>query len=569
VHLFPAPLASVSVPRSADTVFTGGHVLTFDDASTVAEAIAVVGDRITAVGTDPAVLALAGPDCRVIPLSGRTVIPGIIDAHAHMEREGLKQLRLSLAGLTTVDEILARIATEAARTPKGQWIVTMPVGEPPYYFGGPDALAEKRMPDRHELDRAAPDHPVCISGVFGNWGRPPGHTALNTLALRRSGIDRETKPTCSGVTIERDSSGEPSGIIIEHNNRPTVEFDLLRAVPKFGALDRLDAIRRSMPLYNAMGTTSIYEGHGSSPETIACYRQLAEENALTVRTSLTVSPTWKDAEEADRAMRDWLCYARRQGVGNEWLRISGVFVGYGDDPAVARLTRKALPDTGWTGFVESASTPDEYRAYVTLAARHDLRVHTIVGDKLAEILPILADVDRVHPLAGRRWVLEHVGRVRRQDFATLKRLGVLVTTIPPYQIWKNADRYLADSDGGESAVPHRSLVAAGIPVAAGTDNIPYNPFFSVWAMVARQERTTGRVIGAGERLVAEDALRLLTRNGAWLSFEETRKGTLESGKLADLAVLSRDPRDTPVDVLPEVRAMLTMIGGRIVHEKWS
>ena len=204
-----------------------------------------------------------------------------------------------------------------------------------------------------------------------------------------------------------------------------------------------------------------------------------------------------------------------------------MFIGFGDDPAVARLTRKALPDTGWTGFVESANTTDEYRAYVMLAARHDLRVHTIVGDKLAEILPILEDVDRVHPLAGRRWVLEHVGRVRKQDFATLKRLGIFVTTIPPYQIWKNADRYLDDTDGGESAMPHRSFLAAGIPVAAGTDNIPYNPFFSVWAMVARQERTTGRVIGPGERLHAEDALRLLTRNGAWLSFDEARKGTLE------------------------------------------
>ena len=179
-------------------------------------------------------LALAGPElASSIPLSGRTVIPGIIDAHAHMEREGLKQLRLSLAGLATVREILDRIAAEAARTPKGQWIVTMPVGEPPYYFGGPDTLAEKRMPDRHELDRAAPDHPVCISGVFGNWGRPPGYTALNTLALRLNGIDRETKPACSGVTIERDASGEPTGIIVEHNNRPTVEFDLLPAVPKF------------------------------------------------------------------------------------------------------------------------------------------------------------------------------------------------------------------------------------------------------------------------------------------------------------------------------------------------
>jgi predicted amidohydrolase YtcJ len=103
-------------------------------------------------------------------------------------------------------------------------------------------------------------------------------------------------------------------------------------------------------------------------------------------------------------------------------------------------------------------------------------------------------------------------------------------------------------------------------VAAGTDNIPYNPFFSLWAMVARQERTTGRVIGPGERLAAEDALRLLTRNGAWLSFDETRKGTLETGKLADLAVLSHDPRDMPVDALPEVRSTLTMVGGRIVHE---
>jgi predicted amidohydrolase YtcJ len=208
-----------------------------------ADAIAVTGDRIAGVGSDKSVLALAGPETRVVALSGRTVIPGIIDAHAHMEREGLKQLRLSLAGLATVREILDRIAAEAARTPKGQWIVTMPVGEPPYYFGGPNTLAEKRMPDRHELDRAAPDHPVCISGVFGNWGRPPGYTALNTLALRLNGIGPRTKPACSGVVIERDASGEPTGIIVEHNNRPTVEFDLLPAVPKFSAADRLEGIR--------------------------------------------------------------------------------------------------------------------------------------------------------------------------------------------------------------------------------------------------------------------------------------------------------------------------------------
>jgi predicted amidohydrolase YtcJ len=446
----------------------------------------------------------------------------------------------------------------------------MPVGEPPFFFGGPDTLAERRMPDRHELDRAAPDHPVCISGVFGNWGRPPGYTALNTAALRLNGITRESTPACSGVTIERDATGEPTGIIVERNNRPTVEFDLLRAVPKFSAADRLAAMRVSMRLYNAVGTTSIYEGHGSAPETIACYRQLHESGALTVRTSLTVSPTWNDAREADRDMRDWLPYARGHGLGDAWLRVSGVFIGFGDDPVTARIARQALPDTGWTGFVESANSAEEYRAYVALAARHGLRVHTIVGDRLPEILPILEDVDRVHPLAGRRWVLEHVGRIRAQDIPVLKRLGIGITTIPAYQLWKNADKYLSDPDGGESAVPHRLLLQSGIPVAAGTDNIPYHPFFTVWVMAERKERTTGQVIGPGQKLTAEQALRLLTRNGAWFSFDEASKGTLESGKLADLTVLSDDPRESATDDLPRIRSQLTMAGGRIVHhDRWD
>ncbi len=553
-----------------DTIFIGGRVLTFDDTSSIAEAIAVTGNRIAQVGSDEDIRARAGAHTRVISLHGRCVIPGIVDAHAHMEREGLKRLRISLAGLRSVPEILDRIAKEAKAKPRGEWIVTMPVGEPPFFFGGPDVLAERRLPNRHELDRAAPDNPVCISGVFGNWGRPPGYTALNTLGLQLNGIDRQTVPACAGVTIERDEAGDPIGIIIERNNRPTVEFDLLPAVPKFSANDRLAAMRVSMGLYNRVGTTSIYEGHGSSPETIACYRQLAEEGALTVRTSLTVSPTWNDAQQAERDMRDWLSYARGRGLGDEWLRVSGVFIGFGDDAVVARVTRRALPDTGWTGFVESANSPDEYRAYAFLAARHSLRVHTIVGDRLAEILPILEEIDSVHRLAGRRWVLEHVGRVRVQDVAALKRLGIGITTIPAYQLWKNADRYLYDPDGGESAVPHRMLLEEGIPLAAGTDNIPYNPFFSLWVMAARRERTTDQVIGPDQRLVPEEALRLLTRNGPWFSFEEARKGTLESGKLADLAVLSDDPHATAIDDLPQIRSVLTMVDGRVVHhEPWE
>ena len=505
----------------------------------------------------------------MIPLHGRTVIPGIVDAHAHMEREGLKQLRISLAGLRTVGRNSRAHRRGSARRPKGRWIVTMPVGEPPFYFGGPDTLAEKRMPDRHELDRAAPDHPVCISGVFGNWGRPPGYTALNTLALRLNDIGRDSTPACAGVTIERDASGELTGIIVEHNNRPTVEFDLLRAVPKFLAADRLAAMRVSMQLYNAVGITSIYEGHGSAPETIACYRQLHEGNEMTVRTSLTVSPTWDDAAEADRAMRDWLAYAKGRGLGDEWLRVCGVFIGFGDDPVVARITRKALPDTGWTGFVESANSVEEYRAYVALAARHDLRVHTIVGDRLGEILPILEDVDRA---PARRTSLG--GRACRQNPSAGcagaraprnprdddSRLPALEECRPVSR------RFRRRRVGGAAPV----VVDAGIPVASGTDNIPYNPFFTVWAMVARKERTTGQVIGPGQRLDAEEALRLLTRNGAWLSFEETQQGDARNRQARRSCGPFPQSGDTAVDDLPQITSMLTMVGGRIVHhEPWD
>jgi predicted amidohydrolase YtcJ len=149
----------------------------------------------------------------------------------------------------------------------------------------------------------------------------------------------------------------------------------------------------------------------------------------------------------------------------------------------------------------------------------------------------------------------------------LRRLGLYVTMIPVYQLWKNADRYLADPDSAETAVPLRTLLDANIPLAAGTDNIPYDPFFTLWAMLARAERTTGRVIGLGQRLGTEEALSLLTRAGARLSFEEGLKGTLEAGKLADLVVLSDDPRHADPDKPPEIRAVLTMVGGRIVHHR--
>lgn len=557
-----------SVAAEADMILTGGTVYTMDASRTVADAIAIRDGLIAAVGSRDIVERLAGPATEMVHLGGRAVIPGIIDTHAHMEREGLKTLRPSLAHARSITDILEVVSAVAAERAPGAWVITMPVGQPPYFFGGPETLAEGRMPNRFELDRAAPDHPVCIAGVFANWGLPPGYTALNSRALALLGIDRDTKTELRGVEIERDpGSGEPTGVIIERNNRPTADFALLRGITGFSFDERLLGLERSMALYNAVGTTSIYEGHGSSPETIAVYRELHERDALTVRSALCVSPTWSSVDEGSKALRDWLPYARGRGLGDAWFRVMGVFVGVGGNATTAANTRAALPNTGWTGFVEWCHSMEDFRSYAFLCAELGLRLNTIVVDKLEEILTIFEEVDARIPLAGRRWVIEHVRDVREPQIPRMRRLGLHVTTIPVYSIWKNGAGLTRNLDDLDLYMPHKALLEAGVDASAGTDNIPYNPFFTLQTLVTRRERVTGRVLGPTQRLDRHEALRLMTSDAARITFEEGSKGTLEVGKLADIAVLTDDPMTVGAGHLGTIEAAMTIVGGQVVHRR--
>jgi predicted amidohydrolase YtcJ len=552
--------------RHADMLLTGGTVLTMDPSGSAAEAVAIGRGRILAVGSAGDLAALAGPATEVIDLEGRTVIPGIIDTHAHMEREGLKTLRPSLAAARSVGDVLDVIARAARDAPPGTWIITMPVGQPPFYFGGPLTLVERRMPNRAELDRAAPDHPVCIAAVFTNWGEPPGYTALNSKALALLGIDRTTKVTADNVEIEREpGTGEPTGIIIDRNRRPSADFNLLRGITGFDFTERVVGLKRSLQAYNSVGTTSIYEGHGSSPETIAVYRELWQRGELTVRCHLCVSPTWASVEEGRKVLRDWLPHARGRGLGDSLLRVAGVFVGFGGNPKTAADSRAALPNTGWAGFVEWANRPEDFRTYARLAAELDLRLHTIVGDHLEDILSIFESIDAEIPLAGRRWVIEHVKLITSEQVARIRRLGLAVTTIPVYMIWKNGAALTRDMADLDRYVPHAALLEAGVAVSAGTDNIPYNPFVTLQTIVERKERKSGSVLGPAQRLDVLRALRLMTSEAGWISFEEDRKGTLAPGKFADLAVLSRNPRSTPPADLAQIKVLRTIVDGRVVH----
>lgn len=511
--------------------------------------------------------ALAGPKTRRIDVDGRAIIPGIIDSHAHMEREGLKSIRLSLSGASTIEEILNRIGDTASQTPKGEWIVTMPVGEPPHYYNELDTLAERRMPTRQELDRAAPDHPVCIMAAFGFWGAPPCYWALNSQALALNGVTAETKPAFETIVIEKDpATGEPTGVIVENSPRPIAPFDILKAVPKFSYEERLRGLKDSMRLYNSVGTTGIYEGHGSAPETIALYRELNERKQCTIRTRLTVSPTWRTLDDAKHTIRHDLAYARGSGLGDGWLNVSGVFIGLMGDAALRNHSLDALPDTGWSGFIEPATSYDEFGDLAHLCAANHLRLHTIVSGRMDKVIPILDAVDRTHSLKGRRWIVEHIDVVAPDHIADLKRLDVYVTSIPVSTIWQKGADMLDQPDFGNHVAPWRSLIEAGVPLAAGTDNIPYNPFYTLWVMMARRERLQDRIVGREQRLTAMQGLRALTIEGARLSFEEAERGSLEAGKKADIAVLSADPTLVPVEDVKDIVSHLTVVDGGIVHE---
>ena len=210
-------------------ILHGGKILTLDPRDSLAEAVAISGQTIQAVGSDQDILPLAGPGTLAVNLQGRTLIPGIIDIHAHMDREGLREVFPSLAGARSIPEVLEIIRGQVAQKKPGEWVVTMPVGEPPNYAEGANYLQEGRYPTRWELDSVSPENPVYIKGIWIPWNVPPAVSVANSAALGRAGIDSGTTSPDSSITIERDPAGEPTGVFVDTGRYPAVEFTRLGA----------------------------------------------------------------------------------------------------------------------------------------------------------------------------------------------------------------------------------------------------------------------------------------------------------------------------------------------------
>ena len=445
----------------------------------------------------------------------------------------------------------------------------MPIGDRPNYADIPASLAEQRYPTRWELDSVSPDHPVYIRGIWSPWNVPPSVSVANSRALQLSGVDRYTRSPHRSVVIERDAAGEPTGVFVDRHMYPVVEFSLMRVVPRFTHADRVRALRESMQLYNSVGTTSIYEGHGVAPALLQVYKEVWDAGDMTVRSYLVLSPIWRSLSAAADAMARWGHSASGFGFGDDMLRTCGYFIHRRGQRHVARLRSAELPFTGWAGFAESYNTAPRFLALLRLAAQHNLRVHTLAaGDtELEEVLQTFEAVHAESPIAARRWVLERVRDVRAEHLPRMQRLGVVCETIPLTHLWLRGSTYVDDAPKAARAVPHQDFLRYGVPFGMGTDNKPYNPFHTLWAAVERRERRSGAVLGPQQCLTRAQALHAFTVGGAYFCGIETRCGSLEAGKLADLAVLSDDPLRVPAERLPELHAHLTLVGGRVVYDR--
>ncbi|MBC7779186.1 MAG: amidohydrolase [Proteobacteria bacterium] len=558
--------------RAADCVLRGGRIVTRNPSAPYAEACALEGGRFVAVGSNEAVAARIGPATQVIELERRTVLPGLIDGHAHMDREGLKQVCPSLGDVRSIADVQQRIAALARTRPPGEWIVTMPIGTPPSYYDAPDCLRERRWPTRYELDAAAPDHPVFIRPIWGFWRHTePLVSIANSRALALAGIDRHTVAPTPTVTIEHALDGEPTGVFLERTMMPIVEHSLLRCMPGFTDADRARTLPAAMQAYHAFGTTSIFEEHGAAAELVQAYRTVHRRGALTMRTALVASPDWRSAaasgggthpDDYRPRLEQWRAEMAQFDADAAWLRMTGVFVDI-DVLADNRVRAWSMPYTGWAGFnYDTALAREKARALLVACAEQHVRAVAIWPN----MLDLFEEVDRLVSIRDQRWVLGHVSTLSPRDVGRVRDLGLVTTSHTNRYIYKEGHLLQArlGPEREHEISPLRALVEAGVPLALATDNVPVSMFWPIWQATTRLNRYTDRPVAPAQALTRAQALDAATLGGAMLTFDEDVKGSIAPGKLADLTVLDADPLAVDDATLRDIRAELTMVGGRVV-----
>jgi predicted amidohydrolase YtcJ len=521
-------------------LLVNGNVMTMDAARPRASAVAVVGERIAAVGSDRECRAAAGKG-EVVDLHGKTLLPGFNDAHCHLLHGGraLLDVDCSPEAARDIDAIRRLIAERARTTPPGQWIVG--------HNYDVSKLAEGRHPTRQDLDAAAPQHPVFLSHVCT-------HIAIaNSLGLARLGYAKESADPPGG-RLGRDARGELTGRLDEEAMaaRPGAPGRRPRMSPDDDRRAMQEISRRALRL----GLTSASDAH-IDPQGVRVLREMAAAGALPLRMRLLVTTDGLDECGAGRGERS---------AEDAWCRVAGGKI-FADGAIAGRTACLLEPYEGTDDRGILAIEPDALRDQAVDVHRRGLQVciHANGDRAIGLALDAIEAAMRTDPRPNPRHRLEH-GTVMTPDLiARVKRLGVVVVPFASY-VWHHGEKMRSYGRRIEMMFAHRSLIDAGVPVAGSTDYpcAPLNPLLGVQSCVLRQSHT-GEPLGQGQRLSVEEAMRVYTVGSAYAFFDEAEKGAIRPGMLADLVVLGADPTRVDPMTIKDIPVAMAVVAGRVAY----
>jgi predicted amidohydrolase YtcJ len=539
----------VPIKDKIDLILLNGKIITVDRNDTIAEAVAVRDGKIAAVGATQDIRVLAGVSTHVIDLGGKCVTPGLVDSHIHIIlygkefREGALDIRFPKAG--SKKELLRLVEMRAKEVPKGEWIA----GNQGFNINVGDA------PSRSELDAVAPNHPVYLRHFSGQFA------VVNSLALKVAGVNRTTRDPYGGNVGRDTTSGEPNGLLFHYSAENLIHSH----VPGYGVQSETDRIRNAREGQRralAAGYTSAQDVIVTMQEDIDAYRRLARDGGLKMR--LYIMQYLSSEQQALKMLPQ----VRR--FKDEWLTFGGWKLAVDGGPGAGT---SLMYDRGLRGANRSYLYHDQPTLDRIVLRAHksglQLAFHA-TGDRAIDMaINAVEAALNASPRENHRHRIEHLQFPTRQALERIKRLGMVVSTSPQW-ITFHADGYrqLTNDATMERSFPLRTMMEMGIPIAFGCDVPATIMIEPKWALLGAVNRTTrgGYTPAPEQRISIRDALRMHTLGSAYASFEENIKGSIESGKLADMVVWSHDVYTASPGELRELKPLTTIVGGNIVYE---
>lgn len=523
-----------------ELILHNGSIFTVDSSNPNAQAIAIAEGRIMAVGTDAEVLRLASGRTKKTDLGRKTVLPGFIDAHSHPGYSGVRHLKAVDCDLRSIGEIQQALRQRAATTPKGNWVLGFKYDDTKTRDGRPLTMKD--------LDEAAPDHPVMVT-------HRGGHTSYgNSLAFRLAGITDKT-PDPQGGSFDRDASGKMTGCIKESANDA---FDQI--IPDVVTReDRQEGAKIISAMMAKTGVTSVTDAYGS-PEDLQSYQDAHDAGDLGVRIYCMMG--WMHIDKMIAA-------GVRTGMGNEWVKVGGMKMTC-DGSISERTARLSAPYVGRPNdYGILVNTAEQLYVHARKAHQADwqIGIHANGDVAIDLVLNLYTRLQSEKKRKDPRFRIEHCTVVNADLVRRMKEQGVIPTPFSTYVYYHGEKMREYGAERLKNMFALRSFLDAGIRATQASDYPPgpFEPMMALQSSVTRRD-IKGNPWGLEQRVTVEEAIRVGTLNGAYASYEERIKGSLEPGKLADLVVLSRDPFKEDPNTLVTIPVERTMTGGRWVYE---